>query len=210
MMALWDKVGEFLTGGTAQSVYWACAISGTLLFIISVVLSLFGASSDIADGDMDVNGDVDLPHPDTGFLDLKFISFRTVLAFVTMFGWGGVIFGEHGWIGLVGALLCGTVMMVISAFVIALLMKLQQNGTISNASMVGKFGTVYLSIPGSRSGAGKVNVDAGSATHEIRAFADAPIATGRKVRVVAHLSGSDFLVTEEFASPAGGKTDEKK
>lgn len=205
MMAFLEKVGEFLAGGTAQSVYWAFAISGTILFIISVVLSLFGASSDFSDADMDMDGEIDMPHPDTGFLDLKFLSFRTVLAFLTMFGWGGVVFGEHGWIGLVGALLCGAIMMVITAFVIAGLLKLQQNGTASNDSLVGKSGTVYLTIPGSRAGAGKVNVDLGSATREIRAFADTSIATGRKVRIAAHLGNGEFLVTEESAPAGDGK-----
>lgn len=205
MMAFLEKVGEFLAGGTAQSVYWAFAISGTILFIISVLLSVFGVSSDIGDADMDMDGEIDLPHPDTGFLDLKFLSFRTVLAFLTMFGWGGVVFGEHGWIGLVGAFLCGTVMMVIAAFVIAGLLKLQQNGTASNTSMVGKFGTVYLTIPGNRSGAGKVNVNLGSATHEIRAFADAPVATGRKVRIAAYLGNGDFLVSEDLTDAGGEK-----
>ena len=204
MMAFLEKVGEFLAGGTAQSVYWAFAISGTILFIISVVLSMFGASSDFADTDMNMDGEIDLPHPDTGFLDLKFLSFRTVLAFLTMFGWGGVVFGEHGWIGLIGAFLCGAIMMVIAAFVIAGLLKLQQNGTTSNAALVGKFGTVYLTIPGNRTGAGKVNVNLGTATHEIRAFSDESIATGRKVRIAAHLGNGDFLVTEDL-TPADGE-----
>jgi len=203
MMAFLEKVGEFLAGGTAQSVYWAFAISGTILFIISVVLSMFGASSDFADTDMNMDGEIDLPHPDTGFLDLKFLSFRTILAFLTMFGWGGVVFGEHGWIGFAAAFFCGLIMMVIAAFVIAGLLKLQQNGTASNAAMVGKFGTVYLTIPGDRSGAGKVSVNLGTATHEVRAFSDAAIATGRKVRIAAHLGNGDFLVTEDLTVPAG-------
>ena len=204
MMAFLEKVGEFLAGGTAQSVYWAFAISGTILFVVSVVLSVFGASSDLADTDMDMDGEVDLPHPDTGFLDLKFLSFRTVLAFVTMFGWGGVVLGEHGWLGFIGAFLCGAVMMVIAAFVIAGLLKLQQNGTASNAAMVGKFGTVYLTIPGERASAGKVSVNLGSSTQEVRAFSDSAIATGRKVRIAAHLGNGDFLVTEEL-TPAEKK-----
>lgn len=203
MMAFLEKVGEFLAGGTAQSVYWAFAISGTILFIISVVLSMFGASSDFADTDMNMDGEIDLPHPDTGFLDLKFLSFRTILAFLTMFGWGGVVFGEHGWIGFAAAFFCGLIMMVIAAFVIAGLLKLQQNGTASNAAMVGKFGTVYLTIPGDRAGAGKVSVNLGTATHEVRAFSDSAIATGRKVRIAAYLGNGDFLVTEDLTVPAG-------
>ena len=199
MMAFLEKVGEFLAGGTAQSVYWAFAISGTILFLVSVILSMFGASSDVADADMNMDGEIDLPHPDTGFLDLKFLSFRTILAFLTMFGWGGVVFGEYGWIGFASAFLCGIIMMIIAAFVIAGLLKLQQNGTTRNAALIGKFGTVYLTIPGERAGAGKVNVNLGSATHEIRAFADSSIATGRKVRIAAHLGNGDFLVTEDLA-----------
>jgi len=199
MMAFLEKVGEFLAGGTAQSVYWAFAISGTILFIVSVILSVFGASSDVGDADMDMDGEIDLPHPDTGFLDLKFLSFRTILAFVTMFGWGGVVFGGYGWIGFAAAFLCGTIMMIIAAFVIAGLLKLQQNGTTRNAALIGKFGTVYLTIPGERAGAGKVNVNVGTETHEIRAFSDVSIATGRKVRIAGHLGNGDFLVTEELA-----------
>ena len=191
MMAFLEKVGEFLAGGTAQSVYWAFAISGTILFILSVALSMFGASSDLADADMDMDGEIDLPHPDTGFLDLKFLSFRTILAFLTMFGWGGVVFGDHGWAGFAGALACGLVTMVLTAYLIMSILKLQQDGTRANASLVGKKGTVYLAIPAG--GRGKVVLDLGDSTREVTASSEVALAKGDPV-VTTGLHAEVFTV----------------
>lgn len=197
MIAVISQTGEFLAGESARSIYWAIALAGTIMFGISAVLLLFGIGSAALpdDVDVDLDGDVDIPHPDTGLPDLHFISFRTILAFLTMFGWGGMVFGKYGgWYGLLGAFLCGFAMMAATAYLIALLMKLQQSGNVEAADMVGKTGSVYVNIPGGMDKAGKVMVNLGTSTREVQAVAEEAIGHGIPVRLVKHLGSRRFLV----------------
>ena len=196
MLGILQKSGEYLSGETALSVYWAFALAGTVIFVLSVLFHMLCGGVDVpGDVDMDMDGTVDIPHPDTGFPDLKFLSFRTILAFFTMFGWGGVVYGSHGWLGLLAALLCGTAMLVVTAFLIAGLMKLQQSGNIAPQTLVGKTGSVYLTVPAGRAAAGKVNLNLGTSTKEIQAFSETECRTGTTVRVLEYLGNGKFRVS---------------
>lgn len=197
MIGMVTQVGEFLAGETAREIYWGIAVGGTVFFVIFGVLLLLGIGGAALpdDIDLDLDGNIDIPHPDTGLPDLHFISFRTILAFLTMFGWGGLIFGKYGgWYGLLGAFACGLVMMIATAFLISLLMKLQQNGNVESVDIVGRKGAVYMNIPGGMNKAGKVSVNLGHSTREILAVAYIPIERGTPVRVVKHIGGGRFLV----------------
>ena len=197
MIAIITQTGEVLAGGGAREIYWGIALFGTVLFALSGVLLLFGIGSSALpdDVDVDLDGDVDIPHPDTGLPDLHIISFRTILAFLTMFGWGGLVFSKYGgWYGLLGAFLCGLAMMFATAFLIALLMKLQQSGNVESADIVGKTGSVYMNIPGGMEKAGKVVVNLGTSTREVLAVAEGAIGRGTPVRIVKYLGGGRFTV----------------
>jgi len=197
-MDFFESIAAFLSGDGGRTMYWTFAIIGSAYFGISGILYLFGFGgvSDMPDGlDLDMDGSIDVPHVDTGFPDFRFLSLRTILAFIMMFGWGGLIFGrEHPFAGLVGALVCGLIAMALTAFVIALLLKLQQNGTKDSAQLIGLTGKVYLTIPAGRKSAGKVIVNAGDDTREISAFAEAELPTGTPVKVVSCLGKSQFVV----------------
>ena len=188
-------INEFINGGGIMSVYWGFAIGGSIIFAITAIAALFGfggAESADADIDVDMDGEIDIVHPDSGLFDFKLISFRSILAFIAMFGWGGVVFGEHGWLGLAVAIGCGLVTMAITAYLIMSILKLQQNGTRANASLVGKKGTVYLAIPAG--GRGKVILDLGDSTREITAYSDVALAKGTPV-VATALNAEVFTVT---------------
>ena len=173
-------INDFVNGGGIMSVYWGFAIGGSVIFAITAVAALFGLGGDApGDVDVDMDGEIDVVHPDSGVFDFKLISFRSILAFIAMFGWGGVVFGEHGWAGFAGALACGLVTMVLTAYLIMSILKLQQNGTRANASLVGKKGTVYLAIPAG--GRGKVVLDLGDSTREVTASSAVALAKGDSV-----------------------------
>ena len=185
-------INEFVNGGGIMSVYWGFAIGGSVIFAITAIAALFGmGGAESADVDVDMDGEIDIVHPDSGFFDFKLISFRSILAFIAMFGWGGVVFGEHGWKGLGIAFGCGLVTMAITAYLIMSILKLQQNGTRANASLVGKKGTVYLAIPAG--GRGKVILDLGDSTREITASSDVALAKGTPV-VATALKAEVFTV----------------
>ena len=186
-------ISEFINGGGIMSVYWGFAIGGSVIFAITAIAALFGVGGVESAGDIDVDmdGEIDIVHPDSGIFDFKLISFRSILAFIAMFGWGGIVFGEHGWWGFAAAIGCGLVTMAITAYLIMSILKLQQNGTRANASLVGKKGTVYLAIPAG--GRGKVVLDLGDSTREITAFSDVALAKGDPV-VTTALNAEVFTV----------------
>lgn len=192
------SVGTLLSPETTHAVYWFFAIFGSLAFGLSGILHLLGltdTSSVPDDLDLDLDGDIDIPHTDTGLFDFKLFSVRTILAFFTMFGWGGVIFGDRGWIGFAIAVCCGLVMMLLTALSISMILKLQQNGTVKNQHFTGSNAIVYLTIPGGRKGKGKVTVVTESGTREFSAVCDTvELPTGTPVLLQQYLGDSLFLV----------------
>ena len=187
-----SNVGNFLAGAQAMMMYWGLAILGTIFFGITCLLSLFGLGG-IDNPDFDADGFV-LDHADTGYLDFKLFSLRSVLAFLTVFGWGGVIWGSKGIAGFFLALFCGFITMLITASILYFTMRLQYSGNVRAEDFNGKAGTVYLSIPGGSVEAGKIVVSIGGATHELQAVAEEPLPTGTPIVVVKSLDGKRFLV----------------
>jgi len=193
MMNYSFTVGALLSGDNLHSIYWGLAVFGSIFFGITCFLAIIGIGG-LDDGiDIDADGAA-LDHVDHGFLDFNLFSIRSILAFLTVFGWGGVMWGHHGWIGFIAAFAAGTATMFLTAFVIWGLMKLQTSGTVSNRQFIGQPGSVYLSIPGGRSNPGKVTVRFNGATRELKAVADEPIPSGAAVVVVELIADSLFLV----------------
>ena len=191
-MIVLGTISEFMNGGGMMSVYWGFAIGGSAIFAITAIAALFGmGGAESSDVDVDMDGEIDIIHPDSGIFDFKLISFRSILAFIAMFGWGGVVFGEYGWKGFGIAIGCGLVTMVIVAYLIMSILKLQQSGTRANASLVGQKGTVYLAIPAG--GRGKVVLDLGDSTREITACSDVALDKGTPV-VATALNAEVFTV----------------
>lgn len=171
-------------------VYWLMAIIGSLIFLVQLIMSLFGHGGD--DGHFEGYGHPD--HMDGGFSMFKLFSFRTVIAFITFFGWGGVLFGDKGFVGFLFSFLCGVLMMLATALMMYLLMKMQHSGNINPSDYVGCTGTVYLSIPKGRSEHGKVTVTVRNCTREILAVADEDLKTGDAIKVEEMISEHKFLV----------------
>ena len=191
MEAIWENISNFLAGASAQMIYWGLAIIGTFFFAMTCLMNLFGFGG-VDSPDFDADGSL-LDHADTGYMDFRLFSLRSILAFLTVFGWGGVVWGYKGISGFLISFFCGFVTMVITAFFIWLALKLQSSGNLRQEDFSGKPGTVYLGIPGGTA-AGKVVVSVGGATQEIAAVADEPLPTGTPVVVVKPLDGKRFFV----------------
>ena len=83
------QVGDILRSSQVRYVYWFLALFGTAIFLVQLVMVFLGMHGD---SDVDGNGDVSFgEHADTGIYDLRFFSLRTIIAFITFFGWGGVM-----------------------------------------------------------------------------------------------------------------------
>lgn len=152
-----------------------------------------------ADTDTDADGDAD---GDTGgsglFAGLKLFTLRGVVAFLAVSGWGGLWLlrmGLHPIFAVFLAIAMGFWAMLLMALFLRVALKLQDDGTLDFRNALGKAGTVYLTIPARRAGAGKVHVVVQDQLHELEAVTDeeAALPTGSEI-VVVGLSGGNTLV----------------
>ena len=134
---LFEAVSTFFAGNTVMSLYWGLAIGGTLFFVLNLITASFGG--------MDADDAVfESPeHVDTGFEAFHFLSLRAVLAFISVFGWSGVIWGKYGFWGFLAAFVFGFIAMSLTALAVWGMMKLQHSGNVKTDDFVGKTGTVY-------------------------------------------------------------------
>ena len=79
-MTILSTISEFVNGGGIMAVYWGFAIGGSVIFAITAIAALFGLGGESAgDVDVDMDGEIDIVHPDSGIFDFKLISFRSIL-----------------------------------------------------------------------------------------------------------------------------------
>lgn len=155
--------------------------------------------TDISDG---IFGDDSVfdGHDVAGLDSLRIFTVRGIIAFLVIFGWVGVVMTTAD-IGLVITLpvaaVCGLAIMVLVAYLFKVVMKLRSDGTADNRNALGGAGKVYLTIPPSRQGEGKVNVMLQGSYVERNAVTDEgeAIPTGSEIIVVG-ISGQTTLVVK--------------
>ncbi len=129
---------------------------------------------------------------------LHVLTVRGIVAFLTLFGWSGLLFLQleiHWIISFFLAIQLGIAGMVGVALLLREALRLQYDGTMNIYNALGKEGTVYLTVPAVRSGKGKVNVVVQEQLQEFEAVTDSegPIPTGAEIYVAA-VEGGDTLV----------------
>ncbi len=183
-----QNIGDFLAA--SSHIYLFIAIVGSTILVVQFVLSMVGLdAADTPDADFAVDA-----HDLSDIHGLNFFSLKAIVAFVTFFGWGGYFWGHLGWSGLGIAFICGVIMMILTALVISLLLKMQQSGNITSAELVGMRGTVYLTVPEGRRPGGLVTVALPDRTRQVSARADLELKTGTDVMLERDLGGGVFLV----------------
>lgn len=150
------------------------------------------------DGSGIVGGHSGEPVQEGPFAGLKLFTLRGVVAFLSVCGWGGLWLlrmGMHPIPAVFLAIAMGFWAMLLMALFLRVALRLQHDGTMDYRNALGKAGTVYLTIPAGRAGAGKVNVVFQDQLRELEAVTDEPehIPTGTEVVVVA-ISGGNTLV----------------
>lgn len=179
-----------------QMIYWIITIPASLVFIIQLVLTFFGAD---ADGDgLDALGDADLSvESDTG-VGFQFISIKNFVAFFTIFGWVGLacMYGNlPNWLTLIISTASGILMMLIMASIYYLMGRLTESGSLNMKSAIGKTATVYLFIPEKRKATGKIQINLqGYRTLDAMTDDDEVIPTGAIVQIVDILNDEILLV----------------
>ena len=184
-----SALADFLAN--SREFYFYLAIGGSVIFIFQLVLILIGIGGDDFDVVTDSNSsELDL----AGGGDLTLVSFfsiRSLIAFITFFGWAGFFWG--GTItGFIISIFCGLVMMVLTTLTVWLFIRMQKSGNIKDEDYLGQIGSVYITIAAGESGT--VTVRLADCTRQIRAMADEELKAGVAVKVVDILGGDLFKV----------------
>ena len=177
---------------TWMQVYWVCAIVGTVVFVVQMVLVLVGMDS--------IDTDVDFDGADTMDLGggLSLFSIKNFVNFLVGFGWAGVCLQDviaNRWLLCLVAVAVGVAFVYMFFVIKKQTRKLEHNGAFKIEDCVGKTVDVYLRIPAERKGKGKVQVSLNGSVQEIEAMTDGEeIASGRKAVVADVIDGTTLLV----------------
>jgi len=186
-----------------ETLYLLCAVIGGTILVVQTVLLVIGGGH--GDGDFDAGdlhdghfeGHVDHDHghgadhaaDHAGDTFLKLLSFKTLVAFVTFFGLGGLACLQAGLSNvpsLAIALGAGTLALYLVGYLMTAMSRLQSKGNIDFRNAVGEHGRVYLRVPGSKEGLGKITLALQGRTVECKAVTrGAAIPSGSDVRVVS-------------------------
>lgn len=204
-----------------EQILYMIAIPSTLVLIVQLVLLLIGfgeAQDAINPSDTSglnfesVDGEADFDLTDLADSDelptaagsdsgaLHLFTFQTVIVFLSILSWSAIVLIRFrmaiplavaiGWA-------LGFLAMLGIAKIMQLSAKLQSSGTLDLNNALGEIGSVYLTIPASMNGVGKVHVAVQGQLSEFDAMTenDAMLKTGESVRVTDVLG--DKLIVEK-------------
>lgn len=183
---------------TLMKVFWGCAAVGSAFMVVQLVMSLIGIGDA---GDLDV--DMDVPDALDASTGMDLFTVKNITNFVVGFGWGGVSFGSvmnEGWLLVLVAVLCGVSFVALFIFIFRQLMKIQGNSAVGVEACVGQKAEVYLRIPASRQGKGKIQLSIHGAAREFNAITDdaSSISTGAWVKVIDCVGDDTLIVTTQM------------
>lgn len=191
MVAWWQSLTGF--GQVMASI----AICGSVLLVLQIVLLCFGLG-----GGADVDFDVDAP--DFGeMFSLKALTFRGATAFLAVGGWTALLLEGvlPTWAaGVLGAV-AGIATAFLMAWVYSLFKRFETSGNVETEECVGKTALVYIPIPASGAGKGKINITVHGTMLEVDAITREArqLSTNQKVVVVSKVDDTTLEVrpTEE-------------
>ena len=168
----------------AQQIFALVGIGSSVILVIQLVMLLFGLGND-SDADFD---DVDADVSDGDGLAL--FTVKGIVAMLCITGWTGVIFlGTEmpKYLSYILSFVCGIITLVVMAYAMKALSKLQSSGNIDIGNAIGKVGQVYIPIKPNGEASGKVNITVQGQYSEFSAIttSDKTLVTGSYVRVVA-------------------------
>lgn len=201
MFEWWESLGD------VGRIFACVAIPSTVILFLQTILMLIGIGGGSLDSDdadtgidteLDNDGDVDT-ELDGG---LRLFSFRGIIAFLTVLGWVGILGVRFEWslpVIIISSLVSGFVAMIAIALLFRLIFALQADGTEDLRHALGVAGTVYLRIPPSREGRGKVNIMLDGRLVEKDAVTDESemLNYGEQIVVVGISGGTELIVRKK-------------
>lgn len=189
---------EFFSSMDAtQQFYWYVAIGASVIFIIQIIMTFIGADSDTG---VDADFDGNLDSADAPF---QLFSLRNLINFLLGFGWTGAVlynaFESKFVVGIV-SFLVGSVFILLFFVIMRFIWKLSEDNTFKMEDTIGKTADVYMNIPASKSGRGKIFVSVKGSSRELYAVTTAgeALKSGSLVKIIG-IEG-DILVVEPFSN----------
>ena len=179
---MWETILDFSElsklGGDAVT-YFIMAAVGTILFLIRLVVGLFGGDAGDFDADVDAGTDA----------SFTLFSLLSVMAFVMGTGWMGLAcridFGLSRAPSLLIAVGFGTFMMLLASGLMALLRRLNRHIEIDPTTAIGNTARVYIKLPAKGEGLGQIQVTISGRLKTVAAISNGKeIATFSDVKVV--------------------------
>lgn len=152
-----------------EKIYWSVALISSAIFVVLMIMTIFGGDAD------DMGGDVDAEVDGDGGIGFQFLSFKNLMGFLTIFGWSGIACLDGGLskgLVVVISVICGLLMMTAMAALFYYLAKLQSSGTLKLKNALNQIGEVYLTIGANRSKIGKVSINVQGTLRELEALTD--------------------------------------
>lgn len=185
-------------------IFATAAIPATVIMALQTILLLFGLGGDNADGsdadvDADIDGDGNFDLDDGDVSSLRLFSIRGIVAMLAIGGWIGVALcdlGAGAVLSTIGAVIGGLGALVSAAYIIKLSLKLQDDGNFNVKNAITHTATVYIPIPPSRSGSGKVTMNLQERFVELDAVTDhsEKLPTGAMVQVISVTDKNEVIV----------------
>ena len=154
-----------------EHIYFWLGIVATVFLIVQIVLMCFSSFG----GDVDIGGDGDIDvDTDSG---VSIFTVKSVTAFFAVGCWAGLLVcalvpENLQWVSIFAALVAGGAAMAAVVLAIRAMLKLQCNGAVQTEKLIGERATVYVSIPPSREGRGKITLNAQGRYMELDAVTD--------------------------------------
>lgn len=173
--------------------FWYIALPVSLIFVVQTIMTFIGA--DATDGtEADFNGDFD-----GGEAPFQLFSLRNLINFLLGFSWSGISF--YNLIAntplLIGVSVIVGILFVLMFFVIIRqVQRLAEDNSFKISNTLEKTADVYLTIPGNKSGKGKILISVKGSVHELDAMTEnESIPTGAVVKVVK-IENNNILIVE--------------
>ncbi len=173
--------------------FWYIALPASLIFIIQAVMTFMG--TDASDG-VQPDFDGDLGATEAPF---QLFSLRNLINFLLGFSWTGISLFDvipNPVVLIAVAVAVGALFVYVFFVIIRFVQQLAEDNTFTIDSTLNKAASVYLTIPGKRSGSGKVMISVKGAYHELEAVTDGDAIPSGVMVTIVHIENTGLLVVE--------------
>lgn len=153
-----------------EKVYFYIGCIASVFLVVQIIMMCFSGFG--PDVDVDGDGIIDAD-ADTG---VSIFTTKSLTAFFAVGSWTGLLMcsidGLHVAVAIAVSVAAGLAAMAVVVLFMKLMMKLQCNGLLEPDKLVGQTATVYVSVPPSREGRGKITMTAQGKYVELDAMTD--------------------------------------